>query len=136
MAFRASFGNPFDPDVMELGELPADQVIDAFDKVPWADFLRQMEAPNGREIHSSPYLDIEHIETHHIVSISVAGTPAEYEYYIFYIRPKRRSYFFGLFSEMDKAYVTDKTGQTRQDAVACLEALLARNYAFLDQKIK
>ncbi|GAB3288277.1 hypothetical protein [Hymenobacter tenuis] len=133
--FRVTFCDPFDPDILELGEMDQEQIRAFLDTIPWADLLRKMETRPASEIHFSPSLEVENQQKHGI-SISVAGKPDDYEFLLFYQRPKLKKYFFGLFSLDWKQYLSDISGQTRQDAEDCLEALLAGDLAYLDRRIR
>jgi len=107
-----------------------------FDKVPWVDYLTQMQTRGENEIHFSPSLEIENKATRSGLTISVFGEPEKYEFYVFYKRPKKVARFFGLTSRMNNNYLTDAAGLTHQDARDCLQALLDGNDAWLDQIIK
>ena len=43
--------------------------------------------------------------------------------------------FFGLKEKFNENYMTDKTEQTTQDVIDCLQALINGNTEFLDKKI-
>lgn len=121
---------------MELQPVTADQIVPTFEQVPWAELLRQMEGKPESEIHFSPSLEIENKQIRCGITISVCGSPADYEFYIFYKRPKLVSRFFGLSSTLDPEYLTDITGQTWADALQCLQALRDGDYDFLERKIR
>ena len=135
MNFRASVCDPFKPDVIELGDIPKDKIIDKFENTPWADFLRKMASAKKSDIFYSPSLEIENKDTKHGLNISVVGDPDKYEFYIFYQRPKNVKILFGLKEIHKENYMTDKTGQTRQDVLDCLNALLCNDTEYLSNKI-
>lgn len=135
MNFRASFCDPFQKDIIELGTISNDSVLDKFEKTPWADILRQMSHAREDEIHYSPSLEIENKDNKHGLAISAVGDPDNFEFYIFYKRPKNVKSFFGLRKKTDENYTTDKTGQTKQDVLDCLNALLKNDTEFLANKI-
>jgi len=135
MNFRASFCDPFSRDIIELGEIPKDKIIDKFEKTQWADFLKKMGSVKEDEIFYSPSLEIENRDTKHGLTFSAVGDPDKYEFYIFYKRPKNIKILFGLGEKLKENYMTDKTGQTRQDALDCLNALLRNDTEFLSNKI-
>jgi hypothetical protein len=136
MKFRASFCDPFNPQIIELGEMPKEQVLSTFERVPWAELLQQMQE-RETDVHYSPSLEAENLETRHGITISVVDEgPKGMEFYLFYKRPKTVSRLFGLFSTLNPNYLTEVQGQTPDDARACLQALLAGNYDFLEQHIK
>ena len=135
MNFRASFCDPFSRDVIELGDIPKDKIVDKFEHTPWTDFLKKMASAKESEIFYSPSLEIENKETKHGLNISIVGDPNKYEFYIFYKRPKTVKIFFGLKEILKENYMTDKTGQTKQDVLDCLNALLRNDTEYLSNKI-
>jgi hypothetical protein len=135
MNFRASFCDPFNREIIELGDIPKDQIINKFERTPWIDFLEKMGSVKEDEIFYSPSLEIENKDTKHGLTFSAVGDPDKYEYYIFYKRPKNVKILIGLGTRLKENYITDKTGQTRQDALDCLNALLRDDTEFLANKI-
>lgn len=135
MNFRASFCDPFQKDIIELGSISKDSILGKFERTPWADILRQMSYAREDEIHYSPSLEIENKDNKHGLAISAFGDPDNFEFYIFYKRPKNVKSFFGLKEKTNENYTTDKTGQTRQDVLDCLSALLKNDTLFLENKI-
>ena len=41
MNFRASFCDPLKPDIIELGDISQDTIIDHFEKINWNDHLQK-----------------------------------------------------------------------------------------------
>jgi hypothetical protein len=133
MTFRASFCDPFQPKVIELGIIEKDNILEHFESIPWLELLEKMDAAKEKDIHYSPSLEIENKENKHGVTVSaVDGTV----WYIFFKRPKKVKRFFGLSEKIDPHYTTESTGQTIEDARACLQALVANDLMFLEEKIK
>jgi hypothetical protein len=133
--FSASFCDPFNPAIIDLGNIQADAIIDKFENIDWAGFLRKMESAQQEYIFYSPSLAFENTNTQHALNISAVGSANKYEFYIFYKRPKAVKTFFGLKEKMKADYMTDKTGQTKQDVLDCLNALLNNDMDFLATKI-
>ncbi|NCT76715.1 MAG: hypothetical protein GXC78_19420 [Chitinophagaceae bacterium] len=94
-----------------------------------------MELAKEDEIFFSPSLEIENKDTKHGLSISAVGVPNNYEFYIFYKRPKKIKILFGLKEKIDNNYTSDKTGQTKKDVIDCLDALLRNDMEYLASKI-
>jgi len=136
MKYRASFCDPFQKDIIELGDVAGDDIIGEFKKVRWSTWLRSMENKSDAEICYSPSLEIENKETRHGLNISVMGSPENYEFYVFYKRPKLVKRFFGFKEKMDENYLTDVKGQTEQDVLEYLHALLKNDVDLLDARIK
>jgi hypothetical protein len=137
MTFRASFCDPLKPDIIELGDIPQDNIVAAFQKIPWTDFLQKMTTAKENEIYFSPSFEVENKESRHGLAISAVGDYDNFEFYIFYKRPKlvRVKKLFSSKEEMDDNYTTDVTGQTNDDVVDCLNALTRNDTAYLDNKI-
>jgi len=135
MTFRASFCDPFKPNIIELGTIQKDDIIEKFESISWIDFLQKMESAKEGEIYYSPSLEIQNSDTKHGLAISAVGEPDNYEFYIFYKRPKNVKSFFGLKEKLNERYMTDKTGQTKQDVLDCLKALIRNDTEYLASKI-
>ena len=130
-AFRASFCDPLQPDIIELGDIAADKIIGAFENIPWASHLKAMQRVDEIRIYYSPSLEIENKESKHGIVVSAVGEPDDYEFYIFYKRPANK----GIFGTGNDDIITSMTGQTREDAILCLQALVDGNTEWLEQKI-
>lgn len=133
MNFRASFCDPFKADIIEIGSIEKDKIMEKFNQIPWTEYLAKMKTAKESEIHYSPSLEIENKDNKNGLSVSaVDGT----EWYIFYKRPKLVKRFFGLVEKMDDNYLTDVQGQTEKDVIDCLDALIRNDLQFLENKIK
>lgn len=115
MNFRASFCDPFMPDIIEIGDIEKDKVIEIFNRVPWTEYLEKMKTANYRDIHYSPSLEIENKDNRNGLSVSAVDGV---EWYIFFKRPKRVKRFLGLSEIMHENYLTDIQGQTEKDRTA------------------
>lgn len=135
MNFKATFCDPFKPDIIELGDLEADRMIDVFEKTPWTDYLQKMETAKQGEIYYSPSLEIVNKDSKNGLAISAVGEPSNYAFYVFYKRPKKVKTFFGLGEKIDENYVTDITGQTKENVIDLLNALKRDDTAYLANKI-
>ena len=135
MSFRASFCDPLNPVIIELGEIHKDLIIDKFESINWSDYLRKMQNADEKEIQYSPSLEIENKENKHGLAISAVGEPDNFEFYIFYKRPKEVKRIFGLLQTRNENYISDKTGQTRKDVLDCLAALIRNDAIYLANKI-
>ncbi len=135
MNFRATFCDPFQKDIIELGDISKDSIIDKFEKIPWPDFLMRMANSKEEEIFYSPSLEFENMDTKHGLAISAVGDQNNYEFYIFYKRPKKVKSFFGLKEKLNEDYTSDKTGQTKQDVLNCLKALVKNDTSYLANNI-
>ncbi len=112
-----------------------DSIVEHFEKMDWDGYLQKMENAKEEEIHYSPSLEIENIENRTGLAISAVGKPGNYEFYIFYKRPKKVKLFFGLMERLNENYLTDSKGQTKNDVMDCLKALLRNDTEYLAKKI-
>jgi len=133
MNFRASFCDPFKPDVIEIGTIEKEKILETFEKMPWDELLKKMETAKENEIFYSPSLEVENKDNKN--GIVVSAVDGE-EWYIFFKRPKMVKKLFGLIEKMDENYTTEITGQTEKDAKDCLIALINNDLNFLEAKIK
>lgn len=104
MNFRGSFCDPFKPDIIELGNIENEKIMEIFNQVPQTEFLAKMKTAKERQFHYSRSLEIENKDNRYGLSVSaVDGT----EWYIFFKRPKLAKSFFGLSEKMDQNYLTE-----------------------------
>ena len=97
MNFRASFCDPFKPDIIELGDIEKDKIMETFEKIPWNKLLEEMKLKKENEIYYSPSLEIENKNNKNGLSVSAVDGK---EWYIFYKRPKLVKSFFGLIKKI------------------------------------
>jgi len=119
MHFRASFCHPLQSDIIELGDIPEDKVIETFKTTDWKDYLLKYQAAASDPFYS-PSLEIENKDNKNGLTFSAVGEPDGFCFYIFYKRPKKVKIFFGLSEKTDDNYLTDITDQSEQDALDCL----------------
>lgn len=133
MNFRASFCDPFEPDITEIGEIEMDKIMQRFENIPWTQFLERMKNANENDIYYSPSLEIENKTNKNGLSVSAID---ETEWYIFFKRPKLVKKFFGLSEKINDNYLTHITGQNIDDVRKCLMALINNDLKYLEDKIK
>jgi hypothetical protein len=133
MNFRASFCDPFKPDIIELGSIEKEKIMETFNQVPWTEYLAKMKIAKESDIHYSPSLEIENKDNKNGLSVSAVDGA---EWYIFFKRPKLVKRFFGLIEKMDDNFLTDIQGQSEKDVRDCLDALIRNDLRFLEEKIK
>lgn len=133
--FSASFCDPLNPIIIQLGDISKEQVIDEFEKINWKGYLQKMNDVKENEIYYSPSFEVHNKDSKHGIAISAVGDQNNYEFYIFYKRPKKVKSWFGLKEKLDENYTSDVTGQTKQNAIDCLNALINNDTIFLENKI-
>ena len=132
MKFRASFCDPFQKAIIEMGEIEKDKIIETFEKTDWADFLKRMEGKPDSEVFYSPSLEIENIENKNGLSISAIEEGETYGFGIFYKRPAKHKP--GLFRSNE--VLTEIWDQNADDVVKCLNALINNDLEFLENAIQ
>ncbi len=80
--FRYSVCDQFKPDVIEMGEIEKYQILSIFDQFPWESLLAKMKGKSEDEIHYSPSLEIENLDTKEGITISAVGEESQYEFYV------------------------------------------------------
>ncbi len=135
MKYNATFCDPFSPDIIQLPDIAQEQIITEFEKINWRDYLQKMSNVPQKEIHYSPSFEVYNPVNKTGLIISAVGEPDKYEFYIFYKRPKTVKLLFGLIKKSNEEYTSDTTGQTKQDAIDCLNALIKNDDAYLANKI-
>lgn len=137
MEFRASFCDPFQSRIIELGKINESEIINKFQSILWRDYLDRMSKANESEIYFSPSLEIENKANRHGLSISaVDDEKGGVTYYVFFKRPKLVKKFFGLVKTLDNDYLTESTDLTEDDVVQCLTALINNDLDYLERKIR
>lgn len=133
MNYKASFCDPFKPDVIDLGIIEEEKVIQTFESYDWNDYLENMESAKDSEIFYSPSFEVENVENKHAITLSAIE---DNKWYVFYKRPKLVKKLFGLREKMDENYVTEVFVQSDEEALSYLSALLNNKLQLLDEKIK
>ena len=130
--FRYSICEPLNPNIIEKGNISKEEVIKIFEAFPWNKYL--LDLLSGNEIYHSPSLEFENTENRNGITISAVGEPENFEFYIFYKRPKEIKYFFGLMSSTNENYTSDLTDQNEKDVIECLVPLVNEDSSFLENK--
>ncbi len=94
MKFSVTFCNPFKKEVIDLGVIEKQKIIEKFNSIKWNNYLRRMELVDESQIFYYPSFEIVNTIGTHGLSVSAIS---ENEWYIFYKRPKKVKRFFGLF---------------------------------------
>jgi hypothetical protein len=136
--FRYSICHPFSPNIQEMGKVNKEEFLKIFNDFPWLKLLQEMEEAetfvSGKEIHYSPSLEVENTVNKNGLSISIVDGKDQPEFYIFYKRPEVRKTFFGLVQKLDEDYLTDREGQTLEDALSAVNALFDNNLTLLKSR--
>lgn len=103
------------------------------------EYLKQIEVAETRkmDIYFSPSLEVENKANKNGLTISAVGDPEDPEFYIFYKRPISvvKKQFFRKPQTVVEDYVSEITGQTKEDVIECLNALIKNDQEFLRRKI-
>lgn len=134
--YRWSICDPTNPVVIEKGKIEQDKIMETFEQFPWIEQLRSMSLMKEEDICFSPSLEFENTDTKLGVTFSIVGDEANYEFYIFYKRPKTIKSFFGLIKRDVEACVSDITGQTMDDARKFLAAFLNDDTAYMESQMR
>ena len=134
MEFKAFFFDPIEAALIELGYIAQDTIIDTFEKIDWNDYLQKSKNAKIDEIYYHPTFEVEHNKSKNGLSISVIGEPNNYAFKITYKRPQKVKSIFGLNDKITDIYSVIE-GQTKNDAIDCLKALLRNDTMYLVNKV-
>ena len=132
MNFKVLFCDPLNPEIIDMGDIPKDKIMETFEKIPWKDHLLKMKKSKDEDIHYSPSLEIQNKENKNGIIVSAMN---EKEWYIFFKRPMQFKFLFGLIKKRYPEFITDITGQTIDDVRECINALINNDLKFLENKI-
>ena len=135
MKFRAFFCDPIEANIIELGDIADEKIIAHFEKIDWNDYLQKSINAKIDDIYYHPTFEVEDKESKNRLSISAVGDPNNYEFNITYKRPKIVKLFFGLNNKINENYLTGIQGQTKNDVLECLNALLRNDIGYLENKV-
>lgn len=117
---------------MEMGDFDGEQVMQIFDKIPWDEYLEQIEAMEDPEYHYAPSLEVINNKTQCGLEVSPID---ETEWHIFYRRPKMAQEK-RVDAKLENDHLTEILGQTEADVRACLSALICDDLAYLEAYIR
>ncbi|MBI1182683.1 hypothetical protein GC194_00320 [bacterium] len=134
--FKWSICEPLNPKIIERGEIEAEKVVATFESFPWEKYLDELNEADEKSIHFSPSLEFRNTDHHHGLTFSAVGVSNNFEFYLFYVRPKTVSKFFGLIQKFQPDFRTDLIGISQAEAVGFLNALVDNKLDFLEQHIR
>jgi len=134
--YKWSICEPDQKEVVEKGSIQKENIMETFEQFPWIDRLLKMAAMKEDEICFSPSLGFKNVDNNSAVEFSIIGDEAENEFYIFYIRPKTIKRLFGLLQTDMEKYMSDITGQTKEDAIKFLKAFIGDDVDYMEAKMK
>lgn len=128
MYFKVSFCNPLQSEIVTVGALAPEQVLEHLHELNWAQYLDSMQGVAQESIYYSPSLCIEEMNGAYGLECTAVGESSDYEFYIFYKRPKV------INGKLDDAYVSDLLEQTMADAERLLQLLFTNSYEALEEE--
>ena len=132
--FIISFQDPLKTKDTQLGVISREQIIKEFEKINWSGYLKKMNTAKRSEIYFSPSLEIHRKDNSLLLAISANGNSNNYDFAIMYNRPKKIKSSNGV-EALYKNHLTDTLGQSRQNVIDCLNALIKDDTAYLENKI-
>jgi hypothetical protein len=135
MKFKASFCDPTEAEMIELGDISQEAIIDQFEKIDWNDYLQKVITTKIDDIYYDPSFVVENKESKNSLVVSAVGEPHIYEFRITYNQPKEVKSFLGLNDKIDENYSNSIYGQLKKDALDCLKALLRNDTEYLSVKV-
>jgi hypothetical protein len=132
--FKAFFCDPTEPEIIDLGDMAQDTIIDYFEKIDWNEYLQKSRNAKLDEIYYYPTFEVKNQESKNRLSISAIGVPDNYKFKIIYKRPKKVKSFFGLNNQIIDNYSSIEN-QTKNDVYDCLKAILRDDTVYLTNKV-
>ncbi|MGH1338644.1 MAG: hypothetical protein ACRBFS_21200 [Aureispira sp.] len=127
--FRYSICTPLNPAIIEKGDIAKEDIMKTLEAFPWQMYLLQMTTvSDASEIYYSPSLEFENKANQHGILASAVGAPDQYEFYIFYKKPPTQ--------KGGEDAIIYLEGQTKEDVVACVQALIIGDQEFLDARFE
>jgi len=134
--FRYTICEPLNPTIMDKGNVTKVEFQNVLQNFPWIDMLRELENAEESKVFYSPSLELIDSKSNHSLAISIIGLESEFEYYIFYKRPKTISKrkWFKTVEVFEPEYLTDRIGQSKADMEEAFNALLNGNFELLESR--
>lgn len=132
MNFRASVYNPDKTEITEFHSIEKKAIFELFENTTWSIIPTNLNSLKLDPIYVSTSLEIEN--KHHKTGILIIAT-SDTEWQIYFKRPKIVKIRWGLSHKMDSEFLNDIIGQTTNDVLTCIEALLNEDFLFLEAKI-
>ncbi|MFH7001521.1 hypothetical protein [Flavobacterium bizetiae] len=130
--FRYSICEPVNPEIIEKGRVDSSEIVQIFECFPWKLHLEKME--NAKNIYYSPSIEFENLSNKNALAISAVGTPDQYEFYIFFKRPKVQKTWFGFSEKLNNNYTSDLLDQNKETTIELLKALVDNNLNYLESR--
>lgn len=130
--FRYSICEPVNPEIIEKGKIDSSEIMQIFDSFPWKLHLEKMES--AKDNYYSPSIEFENLGNKNALAISAVGTPDQFEFYIFFKRPKVQKTWFGFSEKLNNNYTSDLLDQNKDKTIELLKALVANNLSYLESK--
>lgn len=133
--YKITFCDPFAPAWMELENFPPDLVIEKFEEIRWNDHLFHSRSCKLRE-YFSPSFSIEDPALGCGIECWAVDNDHGHEWLIFYKRPEVVRSWLGLRRRHHPQYVSNISGQNREQVISCLRAFVHNDFNFLRNKIR
>ena len=132
--FRHTICDPLQPAVIKAGKVKRSRLVEIFEAHPWATELAKTVGVPEEELHFAPSIEFENLVTNRGMVISAVGDPDDHRFHVFYKRPQERRLLFGLIKQIDREYTTELLDRSREETRTLLQALVERDWTFLDEK--
>lgn len=126
MKFSVSFCDPLSPEILELGDLEEEKVIEVFESIPWKDYLVESDPSDDSDVHYAPSLEVENKKMNIGLELSAID---ENEWHLFLRKPINSNAPESIENEL----MNELTGQSETDAIACLNAFLKVDLDYLER---
>lgn len=139
MEFKSSFCHPLKKEIVELGLINNENIIDQFKSYDWKSFLMKMKLLSDKEIFYSPSFAVETEDGEKGLGISAI----EYDekgvlFMVVYRRPKLITKRYGFLNrktkeELRQKHITDTSDLYEEDAIKYLSLFIEGKYDELEK---
>lgn len=126
MKFSVSFCDPLSPEILELGDLEEEKVVEVFESIPWKDYLVETNPMDDQDVHYAPSLEVENKKLNIGLELSAID---ENEWHLFF----RKSIDSNAPESIENELMNELKGQSEADATACLHAFLKIDLDYLER---
>lgn len=132
---KYSICDPFNPEVIEKGEILATEFFKVLDEFPWLEWLEKCNQVQASEIYFSPSLELRNESNSHAISVSLVGDENENEFYLFYKRPKliEKKSWFKTVQVMEPNFLSERQMQSIDNVRDAFKALIENDFEKLDR---
>jgi hypothetical protein len=132
---KYSLTHPLYPEIMDRGEITQEAFRELFDHFPWVDTLKELGPVTDSNVFHSPSITLTDTVYNRSLTICVAGTEADLEFFLFYKRPRKTvDRYDDSVKVFNPAYLSVACRQSLEDIETACDALFEGNGELLEER--